>query len=33
MKCQLPSHVAMGRDVAGADQLTGRKKTNWPMDL
>ena len=33
MNCQLPSHVAMGGDVTEADQLTGRKRTKWPMDL
>ena len=33
MNCQLLSHVAMGGDVAEADQLTGKKRTKWPMDL
>ena len=33
MNCQLQSHVAMGGDVTEADQLTGRKKTKWPMNL
>ena len=33
MNCQLLSHTATGEDVAEADQLTGRKRTKWTIDL
>ena len=33
MKDQLLSHVAMGGNVAEANQLTGRKKAKWPIGL
>ena len=33
MNCQLLSHIAMGEDIAEADQLTGRKRNKWPTDL